>query len=280
MAEGISYQNKDIEFKILSEYYQEKSFRAYGLDLPKVKKVLPTNLPRISADEKRIDNLFLLEDGTIAIVDYESEDKLSNRIKYMNYIARVMERYYRDNQKIINLRLIIIYTGDIEKADSEFKLECMTLKMEQVFLSRLDGDGIFSHIKHKLMNGSPLTDEEIMQLIILPLTKKGREEKHIMLEQVIQLTQTMTEEEQQAFIIAGILVASDKFINANYSWKIRRWLGMTKIGRLIADEARLEEKKEAAEKMLADGLSIVQIMKYTGLSKEQIGTIEDEIKQN
>ena len=69
MPKGIAYHNKDVLFKILSETYKEKSFRAYGLDLPRIKEVLPTNLPHISADEKRMDNLFLLEDDTLAIVD-------------------------------------------------------------------------------------------------------------------------------------------------------------------------------------------------------------------
>lgn len=60
MAEGIAYQNKDIEFKLLSETYKNKSFEAYGLNLPRIKAVLPTNLPAVSVNEKRMDNLFLL----------------------------------------------------------------------------------------------------------------------------------------------------------------------------------------------------------------------------
>lgn len=84
MPEGIAYQNKDIEFKVLSEVFKEKSFEAYGLHLPRIKAVLPTNLPVVSANELRMDNLFLLEDGTYAFVDYESTDNVKNRIKYIN----------------------------------------------------------------------------------------------------------------------------------------------------------------------------------------------------
>ena len=115
MAKGIAYHNKDILFKILSETYKEKSFRAYGLNLPKIKEVLPTNLPYVSADEMRMDNLFLLEDDTLAIVDYESENKGSNKIKYISYIARVLERYYEDKKELPDIRLIVIYTGDVKK---------------------------------------------------------------------------------------------------------------------------------------------------------------------
>ncbi len=68
--EGIVYQNKDILFKILGQTYKEKSFAAYGIALPRIRALLPTDLPKISANEKSIDNLFLLEDGTYAIVDY------------------------------------------------------------------------------------------------------------------------------------------------------------------------------------------------------------------
>ena len=51
LSEGIVYQNKDIEFKMISETFKEKSFTAYGLNLPKIKAVLPTNLPVVFANE-------------------------------------------------------------------------------------------------------------------------------------------------------------------------------------------------------------------------------------
>lgn len=51
MPKGIVYQNKDVVFKILRETYKEKSFRAYGLDLPRIETVLLINPPVISADE-------------------------------------------------------------------------------------------------------------------------------------------------------------------------------------------------------------------------------------
>ena len=107
MSEGIAWQNKDIEFKILSEAYREKSFEAYGLKLPRIKEVLPTNLPEVSANELRMDNLFLLEDGTYALVDYESGNTTENRIKYLNYIGRVIKRIYADTGEIPLIRMIV-----------------------------------------------------------------------------------------------------------------------------------------------------------------------------
>lgn len=69
-------------------------FCAYGIDLLRFQALLPTDLPKISTNEKSVDNLFLLEDGTYAIVDYESVYKRISKNKYLNYIAQVMEKYY------------------------------------------------------------------------------------------------------------------------------------------------------------------------------------------
>ena len=201
MPEGIAYQNKDIEFKLMSETYKEKSFDAYGLKLPKIKEVLPTNLPAVSANEMRIDNLFLLEDDTVAIVDYESEDKISNRVKYINYIGRIMQRYDSQGIRIPELRMIVIYTGDVETAKDTWEIPCLTLKMEQVFIHSLPDAEIYQSVKKKLENNETLSEKELMQLIILPLAKKGKEAKQKMIEQVVDLAKQIEDENTQAFVI-------------------------------------------------------------------------------
>ena len=62
---GITYHNKDVLSKILAENFKEKSLKVYGIDVPKIKQILPTNLPQIQVNEMRIDNLFLLYDRHI-----------------------------------------------------------------------------------------------------------------------------------------------------------------------------------------------------------------------
>ena len=84
---AIAYQNKDIVSKLFGERMKGKPLSLFGLgtDL-KVADVKPTNLPIVQARELRMDNLFELEDGSVAILDYESEYKKSNFTKYGRYI--------------------------------------------------------------------------------------------------------------------------------------------------------------------------------------------------
>ena len=105
----ITYHNKDVLSKILAENFKEKSLKVYGIDVPKIKQILPTNLPQIQVNEMRIDNLFLLEDDSIAIIDYESDVKWENHLKYLNYIVRILERYKKEEMPR-QIRMIVIYT--------------------------------------------------------------------------------------------------------------------------------------------------------------------------
>ena len=287
MPEGIAYQNKDIEFKLMSETYKEKSFDAYGLKLPKIKEVLPTNLPAVSASEMRIDNLFLLEDDTVAIVDYESEDKTSNRVKYINYIGRIMQRYDSQGIRIPELRMIVIYTGDVETAKDTWEIPCLTLKMEQVFIHSLPDAEIYQSVKKKLENNETLSEKELMLLIILPLAKKGKEAKQKMIEQVVDLAKQIEDENTQAFVITGILVSSDKFIDRDYAKSVRRYLSMTKVFQILEEEkqeainlARKNERRETRLEMIESfikaGTDTLTLMQATGLTKEEI----EEIKKN
>ena len=136
MPDGVAYQNKDILFKVLSQNYENKSFKVLGLDLPKIKKVLPSNLPKIIANELRADNIFLLEDERILIVEYESIVMQENFIKYLEYILAVLRTYLKTEKKIYDIIIAIIYTGDIKAALSGFELASLKINIRQVFLSR------------------------------------------------------------------------------------------------------------------------------------------------
>ena len=286
MSEGIAYQNKDILFKVLSQTYREKSFAVYGIDLPPIRELLPTNLPRISADEKEIDSLFLLEDGTYAIVDYEAEFKKLNKIKYLNYITRVIEKYYKENENF-NLRLIVIYTGDVKSAESTFETNCITLRTEQAFLSHIDGNTAFEIIQQKLYSGILLENDDLMKLVILPLTVPGPEGKQKMLEKVVNLAEQIPDEEQRIFTLSGVIVASDKFINRKYLEQIRRKINMTQLGRLYekekieyanqkAKETSIKERARMAKSMLDEDIDMIKIMKITGLTEAELLRLQEK----
>lgn len=62
-----------------------------------------------------------------------------------------MEKYYKEDENF-NLRLVVIYTGDVKSAESTFETKCLTLRTEQAFLSHIDGAAALILASDKFIN--------------------------------------------------------------------------------------------------------------------------------
>jgi len=307
MPNGVTHDNKDVLFKVLSQNYKNKSFEALGLHLPRIKEVLPTQFPSVSAAEVRADNIFLLEDGRILIIDYESKIKIANFIKYIGYVHGLLKMLYNAEKKIYSINMAVIYTGDITEAPCQFDTGGLQITIDQVFLSNFNTDELFDSLRQKVEAGEALSEGDIMKFIILPLTEPKKKKKQMLIEKTINLAKKVADEENQLFIIAGILTATDKFIDRKYSNMIKEWIKMTKVARLFEEEkieainqaieavnqekleavnqaiesgnqARKQDKIALTKKMLAKGKDILEIMEFTELTKKEILTIQANMK--
>ena len=176
----IAYQNKDISSKALAEHFKGETFEGFGVrGLPVIENVMPTNLPDVEANELRLDNLFKLKDGSYAIVDYESGYDEANKLKYLNYIARVEKRLYNEFKRPVPLRVVIIYTADVKRGRTKrgFNAGCLRFKITEAFLTEVDSEEIYGRVLRKLSANEELSDKDLMGIIIYPLTFKGKKAK-------------------------------------------------------------------------------------------------------
>lgn len=132
----IAYQNKDIVSKLFGEQMKGKSLSLFGLNTKlKVIDIRPTNIPVVQAKELRMDNLFELEDGSLAILDYESDDKEANFVKYGYYILNVINRYLKEGQNP-DIHMMVLYTADIEKAKTTLERTACCIHVEAAYSGR------------------------------------------------------------------------------------------------------------------------------------------------
>lgn len=249
----IAHNNVDILLKVLGNDYKNKSFAAYGLNLPKIVDFRPTDLPAITGKERFADHIFDLADGSHAIVDYESRYRKKNFVKYGNYATRVLEREM-EARKAYKLRIIVIYAGDVGSAPSEYKTDCLVIKVENVFLSKLNGSEIYASIMKKITSDEALNEVEQMRLVILPLTQKGKRAKIAAADRVIHAAEQIKTQSVRSFVLAGLSVAGAGFLTDEQDAKILEMLKMTRIGKMIQRE--IEEKSaEASKKARNEGLA-------------------------
>ena len=252
MSEGIAYQNKDIISKVFTESFGTKSLEVYGLHVPKIVGLLPTNLPAVEANELRIDNLLELEDGSVGILDYESDYSEEDKAKYLNYISRVYKRLVADGEGEKDIRMIVIYTADVnpKTVKTKVKKTGFSINIDAAFLSELNSEGIRKRLSRKITRGESLLDQEMMELIILPLTYRTREKKQEMIKESIDLAKQVKDEKQSTFLVAGIIVFSDKVIDENTREKAKEWMRMTQIGKMFE-----QEKQEAVNDAVSNAVN-------------------------
>jgi len=267
------------------------------LDIPDIVRALPTNLPVIQANELRLDNLFELADGTAAIVDYESEYSEKDKIKYLNYITGTANRYVKAKRDCPILRMIVIYTGDIKREQivEEYHIGAISLKIETACLSELNAQEILTRLKEKVERKEQLTDEELMEFIILPLSYPKKEDKEKNLHQTVDLAVQIRDREQQLFILSGILVFSDKLIDRETANKIRRAIEMTQVAQIFEEEKQqaltqaaqiYEEEKQQAiracklQSAKDNARQIVSLMIKKNYSTEEIISVVPNYSRN
>ena len=248
---GITAQNKDVVSKWFGETMRNRSLSVYGIHVPKIVDVRPTNLPAIETNEKRMDNLFLLEDGSYAILDYESDYRIANKIKYGGYALRLLRRLQKEGIDISSaqVRIIIIYTADVTRSQTQDALTAgdITISTTEAFLLEIASEEVKARIQKKTHEKQMLDERDLMELIVLPLTYKGKQNQRTAAQEAVLLAKEIEDETMQEMALAGILSFSDKIIDKKLANEIRRCLSMTKVGAIIAKEMEESEEKGRRE---------------------------------
>lgn len=285
----VTWSNKDMISKILADTFGAKSFSVFGLDLPEIAEYLPTELPAIDATDRVVDRLFRLVDGSYVIVDFESEYRRLNKCKYLRYISRVLDKYLPENREFC-LRFLVIYTGDVRTAESDFSTDCVTIHTEQAFLSHMDGEEEYKKIRNKIWKDRTVPDEDLMRLIVLPLTCRGMDRKTDMIDSVVEAAVHLEDKSQRDFVLAGVCVASSKFMKQEQMDRIGGILRMTEVGQYLLDQMTREVTEQVTErvtqqvteqvtqqvresiaiKMLAAGDDLQHIQEVTGLPMDRL----------
>ena len=280
---AIAYQNKDIVSKLFGDRMKGKPLSLFGLGSNlKVVDVRPTNIPIVQARELRMDNLFELEDGSVAILDYESAYKKANFTKYGRYIMDVIDRYLRE-EKEPDIHMMVLYTADIEEAKASMERTACRIQVEASYLAGVPSEEWMEDARKRIEEGN-ITDEMLMHLVILPLTYKGEEKKQKAIKDCVDLAKQIPDKEQETFVLAGILRFTDKVISEKTRQYIKEVLGMTQVGRMLMDEGRQEGRREGdmerarktALNMLKRGDSLKDVAEILELPVDVIKSWEQE----
>jgi len=227
----ISHQNQDIIYKYMAEFFRNETLEYYGLNLPKIVNVKPTELPIIQLTDRNMDYVFELEDSSLLHMEFQTTNKLADLPRFLIYDSAL---YLKENRKI---HTAVIYSGNIHKADKSIDIGSIYYKVEQVFMVDYNGDERYEAIKHKIENDIQLDNTDIMDMVFLPLMKNkwGEDEAA---KKVLELAEEIKDESMQSVVIATVLGLADKYVRKEYIDRLKEVVRMTRIGAALIEEGR------------------------------------------
>lgn len=205
-------------------------------------------------------------------------------MKYLDYISRTVKRYIKKwrirNESALKIRMIVIYTADIEPRQTQPVLDvgCLRLQVEEAFLCEMDWEETERELAKKIKEHEPLTAEDQMRFIVLPLTHKGKQEKQECIRRCFRLAREVADVKVQTFILSGMLVFSDKVITKEDSKQIKEWIMLTKVGQLFEEE-KLEAVKEVTKEAEKQRENTARKLLGRGFSQEEILEIVDGLTE-
>lgn len=265
-TKNIAYQNKDISSKYLASMHGTAFAEALGIDMAPLERNEPTELPAIEVSNMMMDNLFLLADGTYIIIDYESKYLEENKIKYTNYLARLMKTLYNRNKKFPEIQTVVIYTADVKSGTTNpiIPIGKEKYRIQEIFLSSWDTERIIQDIEEKVEHRAKLTEVDQIRLMMVSLSVEGKDAKIKTIRKCINIIEVIDDDALQMKLYGGLIAFTDKIIDKRNWERIRRKVDMTKIEQIFYDE-KMEAINEIAANLLSDGLPIDKVSNYTGL---------------
>lgn len=144
-------------------------------------------------------------------------------------------------------------------------------------MSALDGGKTYADIKSKVETGIPLTKQDLMSIVFLPMMK-NHVEKSVQFEQAIALSKAVPGKSAQTQVQAMLQLLADKFIkDQNILRKLKELISMGTIAEMIRDDAIRDNSVEIAKKLLRRGLSVAVVVEDTGLDEPTVLDIKTEI---
>jgi len=251
----------DIVAKHLTNALPGDVLSVIGIPDANVVRAVPTEIPKVEVRQEFTDIMLELASGALLHLEFQTTRE-PELYRFAAYDLTIAERYKRP------IRTVVLYTGDVKEAPSELDAGSLRYAVENVYLNRLDGDGVLETVKRHLATHE-WTAEDRVRLAFAFHMRFDRRTRGEAFDEIVDTVQKVPDRYEQDYLAALILGFSGRILGEEQKARLRRVLEMTELLREVEQEARREERQEIAERLLRDGTSLSDVVRWTGLSEEE-----------
>lgn len=220
-----------------------------------------TELP---ANTLRMDRVWRMANQDLFHLEFQTKRE-STLHRFLEYDARLA------NEHRVRIRTVVLYHASVTNAPAELDIGTALYRVENVFLSQLDGDQALNEVERHLRAGQWEPSDRIRQGLALNMRLESQEKTF---ERVRELIPQVPDETERDLVVSAILVLGDQGLTEEQRAQLRKELrNVSKLAEELYEEGRQEERIEIAERLLRKGMPIEDVIETTGLSEKEAKAI-------
>lgn len=260
-------QYEDVIMKSIMELFKGDAIKFFGID-KQIISAARTELLEIQTQKNINDWVWLAEDNTYIHFEFQSYYDKKDLVRFMRSDALL----YTKEMKPI--RTIVVYSAGIKDTITTIDAGSIQYRVEAFYMSNLDGDKTYEELKTKIESGIPLTKQDLMCIVFLPMMKNSVD-KSTRIEHSALLASKISASDEQAQVVSMLWLLAEKFVkDLSELRRLKGLMNMSIIAEMIREDAAKERDIEIAKKLLKRGISIHAISEDTGLDESIVRELQ------
>ncbi|MCL6577697.1 hypothetical protein [Kyrpidia sp.] len=264
---------QDTIMKFLTRSLSGGALQVLGVHGVELAEPLPTELP---SNTLRIDKAWRMRDGRVFHLEFQSTREPTLH-RFLEYDARLARQHFAQ------VRTVVLYHANIQSAPSELDIGTAMYRVENVFLSDLNGDAALKEVEEHLRIGQWEPGDRLRLALALNMNVRS---VSTAFERVLELVPAVPDETERDLVVSAILALGDQSLNDQQRTRLRKELRkVSKIVEELYEEGRQEGRQEGehlkavqvAEKMFRKGASLSDVIDITGLSEQEAEEIRRKL---
>lgn len=223
----LTQHSMDVVFKLEAQQLGSALARRFGIDLPRVVRYFPTDLPVADVHLEQLDAIFELEDGRLRRLEFQTEHRRETLPRFLVYDAYLYERYSRP------IATVVIYGAGVAAAATGIAGGAIQYSVSNVLLGQQDGEATYRRLRSQLDKGSGLRPEDRLDLVFLPLMRHRRP-RHDVVADTIALAQQLPQRQQRQ-AVASLIGLSHRYLTTTELNTLLEGLMITPIGQRLIE---------------------------------------------
>lgn len=259
-------KTEDIIMKNVFDLLKGDALQFFGID----KRIIAparTELNFIELQTNFDDNTYLLDDGTLLHIEFQSTKDKNDIYRFMVSDAVMAFKEHRP------VRTMIVYSSDITNVAAHLDLGSITYTADTFYMIAFDGDAIYNEIVGKISRSEKLTKQDLMSLVLLPLMR-SKDDKLTRIKNGIELSKKIDDATELMQIQAMLYLMAEKFVNGADLENVKEMINMGAIAEMIIKDNNIVIAKKALRK----GYDPLDIADLTGLDESTIKRLKEELE--